>query len=59
MLVEGVTINDGKDFSVGVCATPIRINKRIAGMQSGLWPSGSIKSYELRLLAQIRQCPEK
>jgi hypothetical protein len=32
MLVDGVTIKDGKDSLVGVCATPIRINKRIAGM---------------------------
>jgi hypothetical protein len=32
MLVDGVTINDGKDSLVGVCATPICINKRIADM---------------------------
>jgi hypothetical protein len=32
MLVDGVTIKDGKDSLVGVCATPICINKRIAGM---------------------------
>jgi hypothetical protein len=32
MLVDGVTIKDGKDSLVGVCATPICINKRIADM---------------------------
>jgi hypothetical protein len=32
MLVDGVTINDGKDSPVGVCATAICINQRIAGM---------------------------
>jgi hypothetical protein len=32
MLVDGVTINDGKDSLAGVCATPICINKRISDM---------------------------
>jgi hypothetical protein len=32
MLVDGVTIKDGKGSLVGVCATPICINERIAGM---------------------------
>jgi hypothetical protein len=32
MLVDGVTINDGDDCSAGLCATPIRVNKRIASV---------------------------
>jgi hypothetical protein len=32
MLVDGVTINDGKDCPAGLCATPICVNKRIADM---------------------------
>jgi hypothetical protein len=61
MLVDGVTINDGKDSLVGVCATPICIDKRIADM--------AIKAVEatrpvaiminrkvLRATAQIGQC---
>ena len=32
MLVDGVTINDGKDSPAGLCATPICVNKRIAEM---------------------------
>jgi hypothetical protein len=32
MLVDGVTINVGKDCSGGLCATPICVNKSIAGM---------------------------
>jgi len=31
MLLDGVTINDGKDSLAGVCATPICIDRRIAG----------------------------
>jgi hypothetical protein len=32
MLLDGVTINDGKDSLAGVCATPICIDRRIAGI---------------------------
>jgi hypothetical protein len=59
MLVDGVTINDGKDSLVGVCATPICINKRIADMAikavEAIRPVAImvIKSYELRWLARL------
>jgi hypothetical protein len=32
MLLDGVTINDGKDSLAGVCATPICVDRRIAGI---------------------------
>jgi hypothetical protein len=65
MLVEGVTINDGKDFSVGVCATPIRINKRIAGMAikavEAIRPVAIMVNQKLRaaMVGEIGQCLEK
>jgi hypothetical protein len=34
MLVDGVTINDGRDCPAGLCAAPICVDNSIAGMPS-------------------------
>jgi hypothetical protein len=42
MLVDGVTINEGEDCPVGLCAALVCANNKIAGMVSkavdALWP---------------------
>ena len=42
MLVDGVTINEGEDCPVGLCATLVCANNKIAGMVSkaidAIWP---------------------
>jgi hypothetical protein len=34
MLVEGITISDGEDCPVGLCAAPICVNNSVTGMAS-------------------------
>ena len=42
MLVDGVTINEGEDCLVGLCAALVCANNKIAGMVSkaidAIWP---------------------
>jgi hypothetical protein len=42
MLVEGITINDGRDCPAGLCAAPLCVNNSVAGMASNaidaFWP---------------------
>jgi hypothetical protein len=65
MLVDGVTINDGKDSLVGVCATPICINERIADMAikavQSIRPVAIMVNHKLRaaMVGEIGQCLEK
>jgi hypothetical protein len=65
MLVDGVTIKDGKDSLVGVCATPIRITKRIADMAikvvEAIRPVAIMVNQQLRaaMVGEIGQCLEK
>jgi hypothetical protein len=42
MLADGVTINEGEDCPAGVCAAPVCVNNKIAGIVSkaieAIWP---------------------
>jgi hypothetical protein len=46
MLVDGVTINEGEDCPVGLCAALVCANNKIAGMVSkaidAIWPGAII-----------------
>jgi hypothetical protein len=62
MLVDGVTINDGKDCR-GFCATPIRVQKRIASVKAveAIRPVAIMVNQSSRaaVVAQVGQCRRK
>jgi hypothetical protein len=61
-LVDGVTINDGKDCPAGLCATPICVKKRIASVAiravEAIRPVAIMVNQKLRaaMVGEIGQC---